>query len=197
MISFNLIGYLLFALVTSITPGPNNYLLFSYGKRFGFKNSAWLMIGIFMGFSVLLYLSAYGMAEVLTRNLLLGQILKIASSLWLLYLAFALRKLSSASENVAAPKIGFWQGFMLQFINPKAWIMAITGAGAFLPQMQNIHLSVFLFTFSFGLVGIPCMIAWISFGDMISKLLKSEKANSITGWVLFFLMLLSIVTIWI
>jgi threonine/homoserine/homoserine lactone efflux protein len=197
MISFNLTGYLLFALVTSITPGPNNYMLFSYGKSYGFKNSTWLMLGIFTGFSVLLYVSAYGMAEMFTRNLLLAQILKIVSSLWLLYLAFALRKLNSGTTPVSASKKGFLQGFFLQFINPKAWIMAITGAGAFLPQMQNMHLSVFLFTFTFGLVGIPCMIAWISFGDMISKVLKSEIANRAMGWILFFLMLLCIITIWI
>jgi threonine/homoserine/homoserine lactone efflux protein len=93
--------------------------------------------------------------------------------------------------------MGFYQGFFMQFVNPKAWIMAITGASAFLPNMGNIHLNVFVFAITFGIVGVPCMITWISFGDLISKLLKSERSNKILGWLLFVLMVLSIVMVWV
>ena len=83
----------------------------------------------------------------------------------------------------------------MQFVNPKAWIMAIGGASAFLPHFDNIHLSVFVFAVIFGIVGIPCMIVWILFGDLISKLLKSAKAHQILGTLLFVMMIISI--IWI
>lgn len=195
--AFNLTGYLIFAFVTSITPGPNNFMLFSYGKRFGFRQSIYLMSGIFLGFFVLLYAAGYGIAEIVTQNQVLGFMLKLISSVWLLYLAFVLSKLSSEVKIETSTKAGFVHGFLLQFVNPKAWIMAITGAGAFLPDFTNIHLSVFVFAVSFGVVGIPCMIAWISFGDLISTLLKSEKSNRILGWTMFGLMILSIVMIWI
>jgi len=54
MLGYNLAGYLIFAFVTSITPGPNNFLLFSYGKNYGFKDSGKLMAGILAGFFVML-----------------------------------------------------------------------------------------------------------------------------------------------
>ncbi len=195
--NFDLAGYLLFAFVTSITPGPNNYMLFSYGKNFGFKHSSYLMLGIFLGFFVLLYIAGYGIAEIVTQSPTTGLILKIVSSAWLLYLAFVLSRLNSEVETGNDARAGFIQGFLLQFVNPKAWIMAITGAGAFLPQLGSTHLNVFIFAVSFGVVGIPCMIAWIAFGDLISKILKSKKANRILGIVLFLLMVASIIMIWI
>lgn len=197
MIGFNLTGYLIFAFVTAITPGPNNYLLFSYGKNFGFKDSSKFMGGIFLGFFVLLYAAGYGITEIITKNPTIGIVLRIISSIWLFYLAIVISKLSSDIAVDSNSKLGFLQGFFMQFVNPKAWIMAITGASAFLPQLANPHISVFVFAITFGIVGIPCMITWVSFGDYISKLLKSEKANKILGIVFFVLMISSIVMIWI
>jgi len=197
MIGFDLVGYLLFALVTSITPGPNNYLLFSYGKNYGFKDSNKLMLGIALGFTTMLLISGYGLGEIIQRNATIGLLLKIISSAWLLYLAFVLSKLSIDVTEDSKPKVGFYQAYLLQFLNPKAWIMAITGASVFLPHMGNIHLSVWVFALSFAIVGVPCMIAWVSFGDLISRVLKSEKANKMLGYLLFALMVMSIVMIWL
>jgi threonine/homoserine/homoserine lactone efflux protein len=197
MIGFNISGYLIFALVTSITPGPNNIMLFSHGKAFGIKPSVKLMLGIFLGFSTLLYISGYGIAEIVTKSPTIGLILKIISSIWLIYLAFVLSKLGSEISSESNVKISVYQGFFMQFVNPKAWIMAIVGAGAFMPHFSNVHLNVFVFTFTFGMVGIPCMILWTLFGELISKVLKSEKANRILGICLFLLMIFSVAMIWI
>jgi len=197
MIGFDLAGYLIFAFVTSITPGPNNYLLFSYGKKYGYKDSGKLMLGIAFGFVTMLYIAGYGMAGLMSQNATIGLILKIISSVWLFYLAIVLSKLSADISTESNVKVGFYQGYFLQFVNPKAWIMAVSGATAFLPHLRNIHISVFVFAFSFAIVGVPCMLIWISFGDMISKLLKSEKANRNLGYALFLLMVVSIMMIWV
>jgi threonine/homoserine/homoserine lactone efflux protein len=196
-VGFDLAGYLIFAFVTSITPGPNNYLLFSYGKNFGYKDSSRLMLGIALGFVTMLLISGYGLGEMIRHNSTIGLVLKITGSVWLLYLAFVLSKLNVDINYGSKLKIGFYQAFLLQFVNPKAWIMAVTGASAFLPHFGSIHVSVWVFAFSFGLVGVPCMITWISFGDLISRILKSEKANRNLGYLLFALMVVSVVMIWI
>ncbi len=188
---------MIFAFVTLITPGPNNYLLFSHVKNYGFKYSSGLMFGIFLGFLVLLFASGYGIAGIITKNPAISLVLKIISSGWLFYLALVLSKLNSNDSVASKSKIGFYHGFFMQFVNPKAWIIAISGASAFLPHLDNIHLSVFVFGITFGLVGIPCMISWISFGDLISRWLESEKVNRIIGITIFFLMIISIVMIWL
>ncbi len=197
MIGYNLAGYLIFAFVTTITPGPNNYMLFSYGRNYGLKDSGKLMAGIFGGFMVLLYVSGYSIAGMVTRNPLFEIALKIISSMWLFYLAIVLSKIQSGENRDVKSRIGFFGGFFMQFVNPKAWVMAIGGASAFLPHFENIHWSVFVFAMIFGIVGIPSMIVWILFGDMISRLLKSAKAQQILGIVLFGLMIISIAMIWI
>jgi threonine/homoserine/homoserine lactone efflux protein len=197
MIGFNLTGYLIYALVTSITPDPNNFMLFSHGKEHGFKNVKMMMLGIFCGFVVLLYAAGYGMAEIVTHNATIGLVLKIVSSIWLFYLGIVLSNLSPEMNAQATVKIGFVKAFLMQFINPKAWIMAIGGAAAFLPHYSSIHLSVFVFTMLFAMMGVPCMFVWIGFGDLISQLLKSERANRIMGYLLLGLMMVSILMVWL
>jgi threonine/homoserine/homoserine lactone efflux protein len=194
--SFNLFGYLIYASLMSITPGPNNLMLFSYGKAYGFSDSRNVMLGIFLGFFLMLCSAGYGISKIIMNNPTAGLVLKIVGSLWMLYLAFVLRKLSVDVEPDKKAAIGFGQAFFMQFVNLKAWIMAISGASAFLPQSDNIHLNVFIYAISFGLVGIPCMIVWLKMGDVIAKIIKSEKASQMLGYTMFSLMVVSIVTIW-
>jgi threonine/homoserine/homoserine lactone efflux protein len=195
--SFNLFGYLVYASLMSITPGPNNLMLLSYGKAYGFTDSRNVLFGIFLGFFIMLCLAGYGITGIITSSPIAGLVLKIVGSLWMLYLAFVLRKISVEAEPGKKTAIGFGQAFSMQFVNLKAWIMAISGASAFLPQSNNIHLNVFVYAISFGLVGIPCMILWLKMGDIIAKLFKSEKAHQILGYTMFSLMIVSIVTIWV
>jgi len=195
--NFNLFGYLIFAAITSITPGPNNLMLFSYGKTYGIYESRKLMFGIFLGFFIMLCLSGYGIARIITSSSTGELFLKIAGSLWMFYLAFVLSRLSMEIDTRKKPKIGFSQAFAQQFVNSKAWIMAISGASTFMPQFNNIHINVFLFASIFAVVGIPCMFLWLKMGDVIAKIMRSGKANRILGFTMFSLMLVTIATIWI
>lgn len=197
MFEIDFLGLILFAVVTSITPGPNNYFLFAHGKKFGLKGSIKLMTGIFLGFIVLLIVTGYGFSELIKTNPNIEMVLKVMSTVWLLYLAFKLSKLIIDSGTNTKQEIGFFQLFLMQFINPKAWIMAIGGVSAFMPRLENEHLRVFTFAFTFAIIGIPCMILWIIFGDYISKLIKTKSANKWLGITLFVLMVISTVTIWI
>lgn len=196
MEGFNIAGYLIFAFVTSITPGPNNYILFSHGKSYGLNDSSKIMLGVFTGFFTIVYIAGYGIAEIVTHNSNIGLILKIVGSIWLLYLAFVLSNLNSTIKTELPVKISFPQAYLMQFINPKAWVMAITSASAFMPHMGSIHLNVFVLAITFNLVGIPCMFVWVLFGDLISKIIQSDKANHILGYILFALMIISIIMIW-
>ncbi|MBN1396481.1 MAG: LysE family translocator [Bacteroidetes bacterium] len=195
--NFNIIGYLLYASLMSITPGPNNLMLLSYGKAYGFNDSKNVMLGIFLGFFIMLCLAGYGIANIITANPAAGLILKIVGSLWMLYLAFVLRKISIETKPGESAAIGFGKAFFMQFVNLKAWVMAISGASAFLPQSNNIHLNVFVYAISFGLVGFPCMLVWLKMGDLIAKMFNSVKAGRVLGCTMFILMIISIITIWV
>ncbi len=195
--NFNIYGYLIYASVMAITPGPNNLMLFSYGKAYGINESQKVIIGIFMGVYVMLYLAGYGIANIINNIPAMELVLKIAGSLWMIYLGFVLRKISIETGRKDQIAIGFWQAFAQQFVNIKAWVMAINGASVFLPKTDSLHLNVFLFATSFALVGVPCMIIWLKMGDMIAKIVKSERSNKILGYTMFSLMMITVVLIWI
>ena len=195
--SFNFVGFFIFAFVTSITPGPNNLLLLSYGKAYGFADSSKVAYGIMVGFLTELILAGYGVASIIATNVYASLVLKIIGSLWMLYLAFLLRKMHADIQSKQQAKVGFTQMLIQQFVNPKAWVMAVSGASAFMPQLGNIHLNVLLYALFFGIVGFPSIFIWLKAGDMIANLIQSPRSNLILGYVLFFLMIVSIVTIWI
>ena len=75
--------------------------------------------------------------------------------------------------------------------------MAINGAAAFLPRFDSIHFNVFIYTIIFALIGAPCMVIWAVFGELISRLLKTEKGHKMIGNFLGFLMIISIFSIWV
>jgi threonine/homoserine/homoserine lactone efflux protein len=154
------------------------------------------MFGIFLGFFMMLCLAGYGIAKIITSSHTAEFVLKIVGSLWMLYLAFLLSKLSTDIDTNEKLEIGFGYAFAQQFVNSKAWIMAISGASAFMPQFSSIHINVFLFASIFALVGIPCMFVWLKMGDVIAKIITSEKANRILGYTMVSLMLVTIATIW-
>jgi threonine/homoserine/homoserine lactone efflux protein len=195
--NYNFIGYLIFASVACFTPGPNNLMLLSYGKAYGFDDSSKVMAGIASGIYVILYLAGYGIAELITNNAALALVLRIIGSLWMLYLAVVLSKISAVIVPSENKKIGFSQAFFQQFVNIKALMMAVIGAGAFMPNFGNIHLNVFIYATSFALIGIPAMFVWLKMGDMIARIFRSERSNRILGYTMFLLMILTIVAIWV
>lgn len=197
MAHFNTIGFIIFGLVAMLTPGPNNYLLFSYGKFYGYGDAYKTMAGIFFGFMSILFITGYGVAELMLRNDTIALTLKIVSSLWLLYLAYSLSKLDIKQPEGLKKKVGFIQMFLMQFVNPKAWVISIAGASAFMPTYNNTHINVLIYAIGFPILGIPCMLTWLSFGDVFSRILRSEKTNKITGYILATLLVVSVGLIWL
>lgn len=196
MLGYNLLGYLIFALTMAITPGPNNLLLFSTGKSFGLRPALPTMLGILTGFFCLLTFSGYGMSALLLKYPNIYTLLRIVSSGWLLYLAWLIRKMSNLEES-DSPPIGFKEAALMQFINPKVWIMAMNGAAAFMPQTNNIHLNVLVFAAIFVGVGLPCTFFWVLTGEGLAKVFRSPRWQPIISNTLALMMVLTVLTLWI
>ncbi|WP_437611268.1 LysE family translocator [Erwinia sp. V71] len=172
-----------FLWVAAITPGPNNMLLTASGANFGFWRSLPLMIGIMLGMQLMLLLVAFGVGGLLLLYPALHLILKIAGSLYLLWLAW---KIGSAryekletGDGPATP-MPFWQGGLLQLINPKAWLMALGAVASFsLAGAEYLH-SVMAISIGILLVNIVAGIIWLGFGTLIGRILRSRRA-----WAIF------------
>ncbi len=162
-----LLALFTFAFVTSITPGPNNMMLFASGVNFGFRRTIPHMLGIGSGFFTLLLGVGFGLGAILEALPLLHTALKAAGGAYLLYIAWHIAASRSIGEGKAGARpMTFLEAAAFQWVNPKAWVMAL-GAMAAYPDPENYTFTVFVIAAVFALVNIPSVSCWAGFGSLL------------------------------
>ena len=159
------LALLVYAFVTSITPGPNNFMLLASGVNFGFVRTIPHMLGIGAGFFSLLLGVGFGLGAILMAFPSLHAALKITGGAYLLYLAWRIgmsRSLGKEGEAKAKP-MTFLQAAAFQWVKPKAWVMAVTAMAVY-TSPQARFLSVVLVAVAFALVNLPSVSTWAGFG---------------------------------
>lgn len=172
-----------FLWVAAITPGPNNMLLTTSGANFGFMRSLWLMIGIMLGMQSILVLVAFGVGGLILIYPSLHLVLKILGSVYLLWLAWKVATAAYEKLETDAPPpkpVRLYQGWLLQFLNPKAWLMALGAVASFSLAGDKYNHSILAIAFGIFAVNIVAGIIWLGFGTVIGRLLRSKKA-----WIIF------------
>ena len=167
----------LFVFVSSITPGPNNLMLLSSGTRFGFRRTIPHMLGIGVGFMVMIALVGLGLAQLFLMYPPLHLALKIASISYLLYLAWkiATSEPPSADGTETGKPMTFLQGAAFQWVNPKAWTMTLTAFSAYMPPTDPV-VGALIVAGVAGLVNIPSVSVWAAMGTQLRRFL-SEPAK--------------------
>lgn len=165
-----LVGY---SLVTSVTPGPNNFMLLASGVNFGFFRSVPHALGISVGFFALLLAIGFGLGALLSAFPMLEMILKVVGGGYLLYLAWRIAMSRSMGEGgeVSGQPMTFFEAAAFQWVNPKAWIMAI-GAMAVYTDVESPFLSVVMVAVVFALVNLPSVSVWAGFGVALREMLS-------------------------
>lgn len=161
------IALFVFALVTSATPGPNTLMLLASGVNFGFRRTIPHMFGVVIGFFLLLLCIGFGLGVALTAYPPLHLALKILGGGYLLYLAWRVAtagSLKGPDEKVSPMNLP--AAMLFQWVNPKAWMMAVT-AMAIYTQAEQPYLSVVVVAAVYGAVGVPTVIFWAGFGSML------------------------------
>jgi threonine/homoserine/homoserine lactone efflux protein len=161
--------------VMSITPGPNNVMLTASGVNFGFRRTVPHMLGIGIGVSVQVYLMCVGLGSLFVALPWLHGLLKWGGAAYLCYLAWRIAQAGEVGQADSARPLSLLQGFTFQFINPKAWVMAITAAGLFLPPGEPAWLAGLAIVITFVLINLPCISVWILFGVALAKLLTQGR----------------------
>lgn len=163
----------LFALVSSITPGPNNTMLLASGVNFGFRRSLRHLAGVQIGFWFLLLVTALGLHSTLTNFPNFYLVLRIAGGSYLLWMALKLATAhpSSAEATSQSEPMGFWAAAAFQWINPKAWVMTITCMSTYLPaDASAVDMATLIAMFV--MVGVPCSFVWLTFGQAMRQWLQ-------------------------
>lgn len=165
-----------FAVVSSVTPGPNNLMLLSSGVTFGFRRTIPHMLGIGVGFVVLLLAVGAGLGALLTALPWLHTALKIAGGLYLLYLAWRIATAGSVDPEGAAGArpMGFWAAAAFQWVNPKAWLMAVSAMATYTIPADYL-VTMLLVAAAFGVVNLPCVSLWAALGSALRPLLSAPR----------------------
>ncbi|WP_439142823.1 LysE family translocator [Planktotalea sp.] len=162
-----------FAFVSSITPGPNNLMLMASGANFGFRRTIPHMLGVGIGFTLMIVLVGVGLVQVFDLYPISHQILKVVSVLYLLWLAWKIANAAPPKENVVSEStpITFVQAALFQWVNPKAWTMALTAITAYTPEQTLYYVS--LVALVFGVVNLPSVSVWTVLGEQMARFLTS------------------------
>ncbi|WP_064711585.1 LysE family translocator [Rhizobium bangladeshense] len=162
----------LFAFTTSITPGPNNMMLFASGVNFGFRRTIPHMFGIGAGFFSLLIGVGLGLGALLHTVPAVYTALKFAGGAYLVWIAWKIASSRSLSEgrSVATP-MSFLSAAVFQWINPKAWVMAVTAMATYTnPELYLA--SVLIVGLAFAVVNVPSVSTWAGFGSALREWLS-------------------------
>ena len=182
----------IFAFVSSITPGPNNLMLMSSGANFGFKLTLPHMFGVAIGFTLMIVLVGLGVIQIFDQFPVSYQILKVCSIAYLLYLAFKIAT-SKGIENTSKSRtkpFSFIQAALFQWVNPKAWTMALTAISIYAPTKSLV--SVLMVALVFGLINLPCICSWVGLGQRIRRFLTTNNRLKVFNYSMAALLVLSI-----
>ena len=182
-----------FAFVSSITPGPNNLMLMASGANFGFRRTVPHMLGIGIGFTLMVLLVGAGLIQVFDAYPISHQILKICSVIYLLYLAWKIANAAPATVNAGeteAKPITFLQAAAFQWVNPKAWSMALTAVTAYTPDTTLPAIA--LVALVFGVINLPSVSIWTVMGQQMARILTNPARMVAFNWTMAGLLVASL-----
>lgn len=177
-----------FSIVMSISPGPVNMLIITSGINNGFKRTVPFISGATIGFTLLLFLIAIGLKTILSSYSNFLFYLEIFGSAFIIYMGYKIATSNSKIniENKENKTLRFYEGFLLQWLNPKAWIACISGVSMFV----NNDKTLFIFVFIYFIVCYLCLSFWGILGEKITIFLNTnlrlEIFNMIMGSILIF-----------
>lgn len=172
-----LLPFILFTFVASITPGPTNMLVLNSSARFGWRAALPLIIGACVSAASIVLLVGLGLGEILMRLPRLQQAMAWLGVGWISLLAWKLWRSADASLDSGsdAVRIGAWGGAGLQLINPKTWMMAIAVVSVFAGADAGV-IGYGIYALIFVLVAMPCLLGWAAIGRGAVRLLHSNRA---------------------
>ena len=191
-----LVPFTLFAIAGSFTPGPNNIMLTASGANFGFRRTLPHIMGICIGFPLMVTAVGLGLGKLFEEVPVIHSVLKLAGSAYLLWLAWRVAQAGSVDRpDPGARPLSFLQAAAFQWVNPKAWIMAMGAISTFTLAGHEMLPQVLMIAAIFTIVSVPSATVWTLLGIGIARLLTSPVALRLFNLGMGALLALSVVWI--
>ena len=182
-----LVPAILFAAVTSITPGPNNMMLLASGVNFGLRRTLPHMLGITLGCLIMFGAIGGGLGYLFHQLPILQLLLMVGSFCYLMWMAWhiAFQPTAGASTKFEASSqannahnrrhrpMSLFAAASFQWINPKAWVMGIGFYANYIPVNSGVW-GILAGDIIFAIVNLPCILLWVLLGANLSRWLSSE-----------------------
>jgi threonine/homoserine/homoserine lactone efflux protein len=192
-----LLPLVLFAAVSTITPGGATTLATTSGAHFGFRRSLPLMAGIAAGLASMAAAAAAGLASVLLAVPSLQLAMKAIGSIYLLGLAWKIgRSGPPHSAATLARPTSFVGGAWMLWHNPKGWAMTIGAAASFAALASGPFQLAILLGLTFGLAATASLSLWCMAGQLLARLLRTDRDWRGLNAVLGVLLAASIIPMW-
>jgi len=201
-------GLLAFSLVSAFTPGPNNLLALAQGANFGYRKTLPHVFGVGFGFAFMLFLMGAGLGKLFEAFPAAYEILHWGALAYLVFLAWKIANSkgfhtagpengtgrAEGSENAAADSkpITFFGSAAFQWINPKAWVAAITLVTTF-TDPASYWLSLVVAGAANVAIAISAVSSWALFGTIVKKWLSDSRRLKIFNWSMAIILLVSVV----
>ncbi len=191
-----LLSVALFAISSSVTPGPNNIMVMTSGVNFGVKKTMPLLLGICVGFTIMLLLVGLGFGQLFNLFPQLDVVIKTLGTAYLLYLAWQIAQSGNVSAAGGQSKpLGFMKGALFQWVNGKAWVVAIGAISAFTTvgdtyMSQNLTIAMTFFVASF-----PCVGVWLMFGSVLRQYLQKPSYLRLFNLTMSILLAISVLPV--
>ena len=173
-----ILSMMLFALIGAISPGPVNIIATGSAASFGFRRTLPHVIGATLAYTLVVLLAGLGLSQVLFAFPNISQILQFLGAAFLLYMAY---KIGSAPVQSFEDEVNskqppsMIQGALCQLLNPKAWLVSMSGVAVFVNVNNPYHhylLAFCIVSFFMCFIGIG---SWALMGDLIRNLLSNAK----------------------
>ena len=187
-----------FALVGSITPGPNNALLLGSGIRFGFRRTVPHVAGTAVGMGALVFAVAAGIGVVLLALPGADLTLKLTGSAYLLYLAVRVARSGGAGgAAVVSRPLGVPGAAAFQLANPKGWLFALTAAATFLPPGLPPLLGGLVVAATCAAVILATAAVWAAGGVALGRIAGAGRVQRGINVALALVLAASVALVWI
>ena len=184
----------LFGFITAFTPGPNNTLLMAQGINFGFRRTLPLIMGVAIGFPIMIGCVGLGLGKIFDIYPVLYTIMKYAGAVYMLWLAWKIAnsKPTGDGEAVVGQPMSFIQAAAFQWINPKAWIMSVTALSAY-TVAAHYYAGVAFVVGTFVFMGVASASTWAMFGVGLRHVMNDPRYFRIINLALALMLVASLV----
>jgi threonine/homoserine/homoserine lactone efflux protein len=182
-----------FSLSMSISPGPVNMVIASSSMNYGAKKTMSFVSGATIGFTLLLIFIGFGFHKVVIAYPAVLKYLTVSGAAFIAYIGYKIATSKSDIQLERTSPANFMQGFMLQWLNAKAWIACLAGAAMFSNPETSLNLSLFIVIYFF--VCYISLALWAVAGEQASSFLKRGNRLKIFNACMGFVLILSAIHI--